>query len=227
MIGLAVPAAAQPPQPAIEQVGDIGASATEADQVSDRSTIVPTDRPSRNTAPPPQLSSSADNQVAPSQLVRESERGGTTPQLYRGERTAAPPAPLSTPRDGRTAAVTRVEGRDRCDPSRRDQQPICRRVIESRADEFPSPEPQPLSAEQRLLIEQRTLQAATAEAAARRLAGHTADPDSLDDQGIASIVLGEPPPPAPEPTPDNPSPDTNPVIEAIVGAVTGNPPNSH
>ena len=42
--------------------------------------------------------------------------GGAPPSSAPGRRSAQPSAPLSSPAEGRTGAVARVEGRDRCDP---------------------------------------------------------------------------------------------------------------
>ena len=124
--------------------------------------------------------------------------------------------------------MTRVEGDDRCDPATEDtaqRRRICANVIETRSAEFVRPEPV-LSAEQRLLIDQQVRERTDSfQSAARRLASNAGDPDSRDEQGIASLVLAGPAP-APQPTPEEePSNEAMTVIEAIVGAMNSVPPS--
>jgi hypothetical protein len=172
----------------------------------------------------PQLSEASDSPGNTRQLTREGGAGPAPYQLYRGGRTAQPAEPLSRPGEGRTSAVTPVEGQDRCDPAAdgRAEAASCERVIETRASEFQRVEPV-LSAEQRLLTEQRLReQSASAGEAARRLAAHGGDPDSLEEQGIASLVLSNPQPT--RPNEEQPSEAATSLIEAIVGGMTGTPP---
>lgn len=182
-------------------------------------------RAPRQNVPPLQLSGPEESGPATRQLTRTSESPRATSQLYRGGRTAQPAAPLSTPREGRTGAIEVVEGQDRCDPEAPGDRrgPECARVIETRAAEFRSPEPVKLSPEQRLLGEQRTPMSGTAEAAARRLAINAADPNSMEDQSIAAIVLRDRPAPT-QPTEEAPVEEVSPVIQAIVGAIAGDTP---
>ena len=63
----------------------------------------------------------------------------------------------------------------------------------------------------------------TAEAAARRLAINAADPNSMEDQSIAAIVLRDRPAPT-QPVEEAPVEEVSPVIQAIVGAITGDTP---
>jgi len=154
------------------------------------------------TAPVPQLSD------------RRDRRDPT--QLYRGGRTAQPSEPLSTPSQGRTSAVARVEGDDACDPARADQRDAgrCARVIETRSAEFTPPEPTPLSPEQRLLVENRLLNAD----ATRRLA-NSGSADTMADQAIASIALDAARPPDPVRPEEDPTQGLDPAVAALVEAI--------
>lgn len=212
--------------PGVEQIGAQEAGQpVETPQVSsERRTIDLPLRAPRQSAPPTQLSRPDESAPATPQLTRTSESPRAAPQLYRGGRTAQPAAPLSTPREGRTGAVEIVQGEDRCDPGeRRRPAPDCARVIETRAAEFRPPAPAKLSPEQRLLGEQRTPAASTAEAAARRLATNVADPNSMEDQSIAAIVLRDRPATPAAPVEEEPAEEASPAIQAIVGAITGDP----
>lgn len=140
-------------------------------------------------------------------------------QVYRGSRSAAAADPLSRPRDGRTGAVARVEGQDRCDPqaagSARNVS-ACANVIETRSEEFRRPDVVALSPEQRLLIEQRARERSGA-SAARRIGAGTVNPDSLDDQAIAAITLDRPA--GPEPAPDQPAQPLPSGADALINAI--------
>lgn len=162
----------------------------------------------REVRPPPQLTSPTDR--AP------------PGQVFRGTRSAAPAEPLSRPADGRTGTVTRVGGRDRCDPAesataRGDQ--ACANVIETRSEEFRRSEAAVLSPEQRLLIEQRARDRSSA-SAARRIATGAVNPDSPDDQAIAAITLDNPPPAPPPREPERELPTgADALINAIVNRI--------
>lgn len=183
-------------------------------------------RGDRESAPPQQLSASEESTPATPQLTREAESARSAPQLYRGARTAQPSTPLSSPGEGRTAAVARVQGDDRCDPRAPEgESAACRRVIETRAAEFVRPAPTRLSPEQRLLGEQRMMPAISAQAAAQRLATNAANPNSIEDQSIASVVLGSRQAPAPtRPGETEPAEGDAAAIEAIVNAVVNPTP---
>jgi hypothetical protein len=180
-----------------------------------------------HTAPGASLQlSSARDSSPPAQLVN-SERGAgwATPQLTRGPRTAQSSEPLSQPRDGRTAAVERVAGSDRCDP--RVHQPrlaLCVAAIETRAAEFPRRDPTPLSPEQRIIAEQQRDRAGNVSSAARRLAATGNDSDSPEAQGVASLLLARPAP-APMPAKSLDDPALSDQTRALVNAIV-NPPQS-
>lgn len=137
-------------------------------------------------------------------------------QLYRGGRTAQPSDPLSTPSQGRTSAVARVEGDDACDPARTEERDDarCARVIETRSAEFTPPEPTPLSPEQRLLVENRLRNAD----ATRRLA-NSGNADSLGDQAIASVALDAARPRDPVAPEEDPTQGLDPAVAAMVEAI--------
>lgn len=146
-------------------------------------------QPSVST-PVAQLSTPGDGDAPPAQLTSERRTGATAPQLSRGK-TAREPDPLSRPSEGRTAAVARVDGRDRCDPGADAERPsICQRVIETRAGEFVAPDPLRLSPEQRLLVDQRLREATgSARLAGRRADEQSLDPDDFEGQAVAATAL--------------------------------------
>ncbi|MGZ8283682.1 MAG: hypothetical protein ACXWUN_12150, partial [Allosphingosinicella sp.] len=174
----------------------------------------------------PQLSASGNSRERTNQLNREGRAGPAPVQLYRGGRTALPSEPLSRPSEGRTSAVAAVTGEDRCDPASREgesRRPVCAQVIETRSAEFRRLEPV-RSAEEALMIDQRQReQAASAEAAARRLADNSGDPDSFNEQSIAAVVLIDSRN-FPEAREELPAEGSTSLAEAIAAAVTGTPP---
>jgi hypothetical protein len=224
---LDTPAVAQDNASGVEQIGSPAAQPVYSPQLAPAGPAIDLpQRGARESAPPTQLSASEESTPATPQLTREAESARSAPQLYRGGRTAQPSTPLSSPGEGRTAAVTRVQGEDRCDPrAPRGESPACERVIETRAAEFVRPAPTRLSPEQRLLGEQRMMPAASAQAAAQRLATNAANPNSLEDQSIASVVLGSTQAPvSARPTETEPAEGDAAAIEAIVNAVVNPTP---
>lgn len=138
------------------------------------------------------------------------------------------PAPSAAARaQGRVTAVVTPRGPDRCDPQGGRVLPEgCEKVIEARAGDFPAPDPQPLSAEQRLLATQRELRPMSLDVgtATRRLASGQVD-DSTAALAVASMTLSNR-----DPVNDNDEEsvtDTS-TIDAIVAGittlVTGAPP---
>ena len=216
------PAAAQDARGTVEQVG--GASQGPVPQISNRSTQVdtPARTEPRSTGAAPQITRERASARSPGQ------------QLYTGGRTAQPSDPLSRPSEGRTGAVARVEGKDRCDPAHEEaagRSAACAAVIETRSAEFTGPEPATLSPEQRLLVDQRLREGAvTTRTAAKRLAENGEDSESMQSQSVASVVLRTPPGAPGDRRPGDPteglSQETIAVINAIVGAGGGGtPPN--
>lgn len=224
---LVAPAVAQDTASGVEQIGTPAGPVVDTSQVSRASRAIDLpQRSERETAPPSQLSTQGESRPATRQLTRGAESAGSAPQLYRGGPTAQPSMPLSSPSEGRTAAVTRVQGEDRCDPraDRSAASADCRRVIETRAAEFAGPEPTRLSPEQRLLGEQRMMSVGTVQAAAQRLATNAANPNAIEDQSVASVVLRSAPPPAPGRPDEEPAEGDTAAIEAIVSAIVNPAP---
>jgi hypothetical protein len=145
-------------------------------------------------APPAQISAPADSSAREQQLTTGPASHQPPSQVAKGQRTAEPSQPLSLPADGRTAAVDRVQGKDRCDPATpaAKRSPECSQVIEARADEYSRPEPTELSPEQKLLLrEEREGAGEDVADATKRLATSGETSDSLTAMGIASIVLDQ------------------------------------
>ena len=182
--------------------------------------VAPHSAADRSTASNVDSGNRADPAVPVAQLTERRDRR-SAPQLYQGERTAQPSDPLSTPSQGRTSAVVRVEGVDACDPAQRADRrnaPGCARVIETRSAEFAPPAPTPLSPEQRLLIEGRTRGLDAERGAVRRLANSGAA-NGMADQAIASVVLEGAAPTDPVGEPENPAQNLDPAVAALVEAI--------
>lgn len=206
----------------VEQIGSPNADSVE--QISDGATniIAPMRTEPRQSVMTvgPTL---AERTPDAAQLTEETGLMRTSTQVSTRERSSAGSAPLSKPSQGRrTAAVVRLAGDDRCDPSNRQSSTIksCALVIEKRADEFAPREAMPLSPEQRILIEQqRSANAYRSKNASRRLATSGTASDTLESQGIASLVLHAPSPDkAPEPIDDQNGLD---AAAALVKGVLG------
>lgn len=161
------------------------------------------------------------------QLHREAATADAGRQLST-EPGGVGPAPSAAARaQGRVTAVVTPRGPDRCDPQRGRILPQgCDRIIEGRAGDFPAPDPQPLSAEQRLLATQRELRPMSLDVgtATRRLANGQID-DSTAALAVASMALGNRAPANDDD--EEPATDTS-AIDAIVAGittlVTGAPP---
>ena len=162
-----------------------------------------------------------DQQPTASQLT-EDRSAAPVRQLYTGGPTAQPTEALSRPAEGRKEAgvVQRVAGADRCDAAvaeRKDKR--CAQVIETRSAEFEKPHPATLTPEQRLLISQQQREVtANTRTLARRL-GAVADPQSIEEQGIAATLrppVVSPPAPGAENKQDS---VIDPAVQAIVNAV--------
>ena len=143
-----------------------------------------------------QVASVAESAAPARQLTTERGAGPGAAQLSRGPRSAQASSPLSTRADGRTSAVERVAGADRCDPAaaRPARADKCTAVIENRAAEFARSDAPSLSPEQRIIVNQQLRERVGMSEAARRLAASGRDADSIEAQGVASVVLAAPPP---------------------------------
>jgi hypothetical protein len=207
----------------------IAQPAPDVPPAADRSELVDVGTPAatRTTDAPTQISTGAESSPAEAQLTSARASHQETRQLSTGPRSAQAPEALSRPSDGRTAAIERVEGADRCDPAvpKEKQSDECRKVIESRADEYARRERPELSPEQRLLIDQRWGPgAADVAEATRRLATSGEPGESSESLGIASIVLQQSQP-AQEPEKKAEDPADNAAVQAIIQLVTQTPPN--
>jgi len=186
---LALPAHAQNTKGTIDQIG--GQGAVPVEQIASGQERSSARAETRNVAAP-QLTTGTEVRIAAPQVTVERGDGRGSAQLYTGGRTAEPAAALSRPSDGRTGAVAKVEGNDRCDPARRAENAdlrTCARVIEGRAGEFVRRNGAELSFEEKLLIEQRNNQPSTTREAARQLGETGLDAGSLQAQGVAAVVL--------------------------------------
>ena len=209
LVGAATAAAAQPEAEPL----------TEVPQISSPRMPVPSAPVANRTGDaPPQLTKRQAGASNTPQLTSEPRTASTPPQLTSGGRNAQPPAPLSSAADGRTGAIERVEGDDRCDP----QAPAksksdCSRVMENRAAEFRRRTAPSLSPEQRILIGDEAREASGVEGAARRLAINGEDAESMDAQSVAAIVLRKPPEPAKDK--EEPAKDQTEAAAALVNAL--------
>ena len=136
--------------------------------------VVPLPRPPRTSAPPPQLTAEKESSSPAEQLTSELRPSPAAAQIYKGRKTAQPSEPLSRPADGRTAAIERVEGKDRCDPAAKSRKTSskCDSVIETRAAEFSRPDTTPLSPEQRIIIQQQLWDRGSTAELCCKIAGH-------------------------------------------------------
>jgi hypothetical protein len=155
---------------------------------------VPSETAKPTTAAPAQLSATAESRPVEGQLTSPGAEHQVTSQVASTRPTAQAPEPLSTPQQGRTAAVQRVEGKDRCDAAipKEKRSSECKQVIEARADEYERPDPTQLSPEQKLLLDQQLRAAGDDIAnATQRLANSGKTSDSIDAMGVASVVLDQ------------------------------------
>lgn len=127
--------------------------------------------------------------LTPPQLTRDRRQVRTEDEFHGRGRSVQGTEPLSSPSDGRTSAVARVEGRDRCDRAQTDSVVICARAIETRSGEFAKPQAVALSPEQRLLIVQPLRDGQeTIRTASQRLAGD-GQAQTIEEQSVASVAL--------------------------------------
>lgn len=142
---------------------------------------------------------------------------GETPQVTNGRRNADAPDSGSTRAQGRNVRADAVEGDDRCDPQHPQKGADCDGVIETRSAEFQSPDVQPLSPEQRLLLAQKGLDGAALniDTATRRLANGEVDASNV---GLAASSIGALQG-QPEDKKDDLSAQQNAIVSAVVGIV--------
>lgn len=173
----------------------------------------------------PQLSGAEDSRPHQRQLTTVGESDERTAQVSSGPRNAQAPDPLSTPEQGRTAAIAAVEGKDRCDPANAADKklPECKHVIETRSAEFTRASPTELSPEQKLLIDQQMLARESGLSTVTRRLASSGDPNSIEGMGVASVVLTQNRPEEPK-KPDHDA-QTDAAIQAIVTVLGIQPPH--
>ena len=184
--------------------------------------------PQHSTEAAPQVSGNADSTPGEEQLTSKHASRQEPKQLSVDPRDAKGPPPLSKPSEGRTAAVDLVEGRDRCDPAvpAARQPETCKKVIETRADDYTRPSPTELSPEQKLLIDQQLREETEGVTeAAQKLAKSGEADDSTESMGIAAIVLRQSAPP-PEEADKQKDPATDAAAQAIIQAISQLPPQN-
>ncbi|OYU75605.1 MAG: hypothetical protein CFE32_13650 [Alphaproteobacteria bacterium PA3] len=141
----------------------------------------PSNTPVQARKPVPQLAKAKDGRAA-------------TQQLAPKKASAAPPPPLSQLSQGRDTGAAALKGNDRCNKAdEAEAADVCSRVIETRSAEFPIPDREPLSPEQRLLADQNMQDTSPldANAAARRLATGHEDETSVA-LAVANLALIKP-----------------------------------
>lgn len=149
----------------------------------------------------------------PAQLSSTGESGAVTQLPSTRQSRLSLGTAVSNTQDSAPGSVVRIGGQDRCDPQLSQKfYAACLRVLELRSDEFNAPQAPVLSAEQRLLAEQRQREEGSAETStALRLRYATAmqpDADLQSNQELAAIYFGEPAPvprDAPAETTDEPN----------------------
>ena len=200
---------------AIDQLPTV--EAAPAEQPRDRSLAVPQPAPAPR-APLDQLAEPGEA-TAPSQLTA------------RAASRRLAPAAVSSAADSRPAPAGPIGGADRCDPQALEGQDRaeCLRILELRAAEFNATEAPRMSAEEKLLADQRRRDDEARPSAARRVslaAADDPDADLVTNQEIAAIYLerdGAPPPDrsAPPPGPALPPGDLTDALQAVLppGAV--------
>jgi hypothetical protein len=205
-----------------------GARAQDATEVPQISPAAATDASPQQVeqqpaALPAQLSGSDESAPKQSQLTSPESSDEQPLQVSNAPRNAEPPQPLSNPLQGRTAAVTRVHGKDRCDPAdpKTRKSAECSHVIETRAAEFKRPSPTELSPEQKLMIAQKMLETTGDLSTATQRLAKSGQPTDALGMGVASIVLDQEQPKKPD-KPDDPQTDA--AVQAIIGALTTQPP---
>jgi hypothetical protein len=137
---------------------------------------------------PAQLSNDEDSRPDQAQLTAVAASPQQPSQVASRSRDPQAAEPLSSPEQGRTAAIDPVSGRDKCDPADGTEKATvqCKKVIENRAAEYRRPPPTRLSPEQKLMIDQ---QLRAEEDATQRLVQSGDSGNNLESMGIASVVL--------------------------------------
>jgi hypothetical protein len=171
---------------------------------------------------PAQLSNDEDSRSEQAQLTPVATSPQQPSQVASRSRDPQAAEPLSSPEQGRTAAIDPVTGRDKCDPAVGTEKATlqCRKIIENRAAEYRRPPPTRLSPEQKLMIDQ---QLRAEQDASQRLAESGDSGNNLESMGIASVVL-DPQSNQDEAKKDEQDKQNQAAIQALVNVLQSTPP---
>lgn len=129
-------------------------------------------------------------------------------------------AAVSSTADSRPQAVAHLGGHDRCDPQLAGEELArCQRILELRAQEFHAPAPPQLSAEQKLLAEQRADDERPGRSAAARLrlaSRDAPDADLQSNQELAALYLTRQQAPSAAATPPE---EQQPIVDATLAQI--------
>jgi hypothetical protein len=162
----------------------------------------------------------------PAPAVSQVAPNGRATEQAQLSKAGAPPdeshAAVSSRAQSRPGAVEHLAGTDRCDPQLGDAElERCRHILELRAQEFHAPAPPQLSAEQKLLAEQRASEDSPNRSAETRLRlASRDDPDAelKSNQELAALYLGRQAPP-PTQSPDASAPAIDESLAKILDAL--------
>lgn len=173
-----------------------------------------------------------DRSEASTQAVAQVSQNGHGIEQAQLSKPGATPdqssAAVSSPDQSRPDGVQRLAGTDRCDPQLGDaERERCKHILELRAQEFHAPAPPQLSAEEKLLAEQRAAEETSRRSPDTRLRlASRDDPDAEleSNQELAALYLQRQGPP-PEPAPDKTAPPLDESLAKVLEALQiGGPP---
>ncbi len=230
LLGLLFAAGAQaaPDRDASARIDDFavppaaGSSGVRMEQLSDTGPQMPAEiaEPDRAIAVPPR----SEQAGSPTeQLSRDVGNGPPTQLSSSAQSRDYETAAVSSKADSAPGTVVRIKGSDRCDPQLAQHLLArCLRILELRASEFNAPAPPQLSAEQKILAEQREREDNLADRSTNlriRYATMTEpDADLQSNQELASIYLADQPG-GPIREPDEPAAQEPSGLQAILGAM--------
>lgn len=155
------------------------------------------DRPRGSPEPRDRVIATPEASAPRTTALRQISRQGQAPEQAQLSTVGASPdearAAVSSTADSRPQGVAHLGGHDRCDPQLAAAELAeCQRILELRAQEFNAPAPPQLSAEQKLLAEQRAddERAGRSPATRLRFASRDApDADLQSNQELAALYL--------------------------------------
>lgn len=198
LAGIAAPLAAQSQADSV-RLDEFAISAPEADRSHVDQLATDGDRSQGSPQPHDRAIDAPQPSTPRTTVLRQvSTKGPSSEQPQLSTAGAAPDetqAAVSSTADSRPQGVTHIGGHDRCDPQlAREELERCRRILELRAQEFNAPEAPQLSAEQRLLAEQRADDEQAGRSAATRLrlaSRDEPDADLKSNQELAALYLAK------------------------------------